>query len=143
MKYNSAMGPIARASRRKLRVLIVEDNALVAMDHAALIEYLGGEVVGTVDTGAAAVASATTLSPDAVLVDVELKGDVDGIDAAARISAACAAAIIFATARVDPATTRRMRLVSNHRPMVKPIGVTTLRDALIDAGLSDRLGPSN
>lgn len=154
MQYKPPAGPFAQAARtdddhrlrgthRKLRVLIVEDNALIAMDHTALIEYLGGEVVGVVDTDEAAIASASTLRPDTVLIDVELNGDIDGIDAAARIGAVCVAAIIFATARSDPATTRRMQLVSNHLPVVKPIGVATLRDALVAAGFSRGLDPLN
>src|SRR5437868_14497557 len=67
------------------RILIVEDETIVAMDLSATLRRLGYAVVGMVGTGAAAVEWAELHRPDLVLLDIRLKGPMDGIAAATTI----------------------------------------------------------
>ena len=69
----------------KTTILIVEDEAIVAADLAGKLEQLGYEVVGTAAKGEEAVESACRLKPEVVLMDIRLKGAMDGIEAAEAI----------------------------------------------------------
>ena len=66
----------------KSRILIVEDQAIVAIDIQSQLETLGYLVVGTAASAAEACQKAATLAPDLVLMDVHLGDAIDGIDAA-------------------------------------------------------------
>ena len=72
-------------SIRTPRVLIVEDEAVVAMDIRSQLQDLGYEVAETVSSGEEACERLPKLAPDLVLMDIELKGQMDGIEAAGRI----------------------------------------------------------
>ncbi len=113
-----------------LRVLIVEDDQLVAMDHKAVVAHLGGEVIGETDCGEEAVCLAEDLSPDVVMMDVRLHGALDGIDAAELISLRLGIPIVFVTAYGDPATRGRMDGVGTRAPVLKPASVSQIRDAI-------------
>jgi DNA-binding NarL/FixJ family response regulator len=124
--------PLSRAGRA-LRILVVEDDRLVAMDHSAVISYLGGEVVGETSCGEEAVCLAEDLNPDVVLMDIRLKGDIDGIDAAGLISLRLDTPIVFVTAYGDPLTFARVAELGLAEPVLKPASVAQLRDAILAA----------
>jgi CheY-like chemotaxis protein len=65
-----------------MRILIVEDEAISALALHLLVERLGHEVVGSVDTGEAAVESAGSAQPDLVLMDTRLRSAMNGVEAA-------------------------------------------------------------
>lgn len=67
------------------RILIVEDESIIAMDIAMQLRELGHQVVGQASSGEQAIDLAQRLRPDLVLMDVQLKGVMDGIDAAQTI----------------------------------------------------------
>jgi two-component system, response regulator PdtaR len=67
------------------RILIVEDEMFVAMDIELVVERTGHQVVGFAGTAERAVALAEELRPDLVLMDIRLRGERDGIDAAIEI----------------------------------------------------------
>jgi CheY-like chemotaxis protein len=113
-----------------LRVLIVEDDQLVAMDHKAVVAHLGGEVIGHTDCGEEAVCLAEDLSPDVVMMDVRLNGALDGIDAAELISLRLNIPIVFVTAYGDPVTRGRIDGVGTAAPVFKPASVSQIRDAI-------------
>ena len=113
-----------------VRVLIVEDDQLVAMDHKAVVAHLGGEVIGETDCGEEAVCLAEDLSPDVVMMDVRLHGALDGIDAAELISLRLGIPIVFVTAYGDPVTRGRMDGVGTSAPVLKPASVSQIRDAI-------------
>ena len=68
------------------RILIVEDEAITALDLKYSLEDLGYEIIDTVDTGQDAIDVAAEKVPDVVLMDIKLKGDMEGIEAAEVIS---------------------------------------------------------
>lgn len=88
----------------KLRFLIVEDEAIVARDiHMQLVE-LGYDPVGKASRGEEAVVLAGELRPDLVLMDIQLKGKMDGIAAAEAIRTQFSLPIVFLTASAESDT---------------------------------------
>ena len=103
------------------RILIVEDEALVAMDLGFRLEDLGYAICGTATTADEAVALAETQRPDLILMDVNLHGSRDGVDAAVDIRQKDhAARIIFVTAYSDPSTRDRMLKAGSNGIVAKP-----------------------
>jgi CheY-like chemotaxis protein len=85
----------------KLRVLVVEDEALVADYVADLVEEAGHEVVGIVATGEQALAFLQGGGIDLALLDIKLKGGITGIDVA-RVACSRSVAHVFITGSGDP-----------------------------------------
>ncbi len=102
------------------RILIVEDQAIVAIDIQSQLEGLGYRVVGIASSAVQACAMATAMAPDLVLMDIHLDSAADGIDAAERIRQEHGIPIVFLTAFVDPATLRRAQQVEPYGYIVKP-----------------------
>jgi diguanylate cyclase (GGDEF)-like protein len=112
------------------RILIVEDEAVTAMDLAAELRHLGYEVCGTEDTAEGAVAAAEREKPRLVLMDIRLGGNGDGIDAARQISGRHDAAVVFLTAHSDEETLARALAVSPYGYIVKPFRARELKVAV-------------
>lgn len=93
---------------RVLRVLIVEDEILIAMHLETLVKDMGLEVCGIVATGVGALDMAASMQPDIILMDVNLRGAMDGIEAARQVCDGSDTRIIFVTAYGDPQTLRRI-----------------------------------
>jgi CheY-like chemotaxis protein len=104
----------------KTTILIVEDEAIVAADLAAKLRQLGYEVAGIVSKGEEAVVLADSLRPDLVLMDIQLEGHTDGIEAAEAISSQLDLPIIYLTAHSDAATLARAKLSGPFGFILKP-----------------------
>lgn len=89
------------AASPRPRVLVVEDQALIALALSADLAGMGCDVVGRAASGEAAVEMARRLAPDTVVMDIHLAGRMTGIQAAAIIKAESAARLIFVTAFAD------------------------------------------
>lgn len=85
------------SAAKPLRVVIAEDDFLVATELARLVESLGSEVVATARDGGQAVEAIRTLSPDVALLDVQMR-PVGGLEAARRIRDECPVPVIMVTA---------------------------------------------
>lgn len=118
---------------RALRVVIAEDEALLAMDMQNMIYDAGGEVSGIALRAQDAITLAAALRPDVVLMDVQLMGDLDGIEAARVIKALRGVAVLFVTALGDPDTLFRMSQIVPTSPVIKPIVEEQLLDAILRA----------
>jgi PAS domain S-box-containing protein len=114
----------------KSRILVVEDQAIVAIDIQSQLESLGYLVVGTAASAAEACQKAATMAPDLVLMDVHLGDAIDGIDAAATIREQQGIPIVFLTAYVDSATIRRAQQVEPYGYIVKPFSQRDLHTTL-------------
>jgi PAS domain S-box-containing protein len=119
------------------RILVVEDEALVALDLEERLVRLGYHVVGRETSGLEAVAAAERTDPELVLMDIQLGGTLDGIDAAARIRQATGASILYLTAHADERTVSRAAATEPVGYLVKPIEDRQLRSAL-EVGLGRR-----
>jgi DNA-binding NarL/FixJ family response regulator len=89
------------------KILVVEDEAIVAKDLEYQLIKLGYDVVGCAVSFAGALEEAERLSPDLVLMDIQLRNKRDGIEAARLLRQHYGLAVIFMTAYSDPTTLRR------------------------------------
>lgn len=104
----------------KTSVLVVEDEALVAMDIKYTLEHLGYTVTGIATTGEEAIRAAGTQKPDAVLMDIVLGGGIDGIQAAAEIRNRFDIPVVYLTAYADEAKIERAKLTEPFAYIMKP-----------------------
>lgn len=103
-----------------VRVLVVEDESIVAMDLCNSLEKLGFAVVDRVDRGEDAILRAQKLRPDLVLMDIHLKGSMDGIAAATEIHQRFLLPVIFLTAFTDVETLERAQKSEPFGYILKP-----------------------
>lgn len=102
------------------KILIVEDEMLISMEIKQKLRAMGYEVVGQAITGESAIQKAGETKPDLILMDIRLKGEMDGITAAKRIIELYDFPIIFLTAHSDKATLERAIAVSPSGYLLKP-----------------------
>jgi CheY-like chemotaxis protein len=120
--------------KEKPRVLIVEDDAMIAWDMSLSLEAAGFQVCGIVSNGAAALERANAAVPDVVLMDVNLKEGMDGIETARAIRERQAGTpIIFVTGFGDPETSARIRAVNPNGYLLKPVMPEELEAAIVRA----------
>ncbi len=119
------------------RILIVEDEAITAMDLAAELSRLGYEVCGMEDTAEGAVNAVEKEKPALVLMDIRLGDSGDGIEAAQRIADRNDAAVVFLTAHSDEQTLARALATSPYGYIVKPFRARELKVA-VELALSKR-----
>jgi len=101
-------------------ILIVEDERLVAEDIKATLEDLGYEVVGITDRGKEAIEKVGEKEPDLVIMDIVLKGDMDGVEAADKIKSKFDIPVIYLTAYADDEKLKRAKITEPHGYIVKP-----------------------
>jgi CheY-like chemotaxis protein len=82
----------------KAKILIVEDESIVQLDLQRRLEQMGHDVVGVASRGDEAIAKATELKPDLVIMDVRLEGPMNGIEAARKIRAERGTPVVYVTA---------------------------------------------
>lgn len=111
-------------------ILIVEDEGIVALDLRRQLAEMGCTVVGTAASGTRAIEVAEQKRPDLVLMDVRLKGELDGIQAAKVISDRFGTQVIFLTALVDKETMERTTEVEGCGYLTKPFTGPGLRAAI-------------
>lgn len=116
--------------KTKTRVLVVEDEIVVAEDLQQRLVALGLEVVGAADTAVDAIRLATSTRPDVALMDIMLHGRPEGIDAAEYLRGELDIPIIYLTAHSDAATLERARLTDPSGYIVKPFADAQLRVAI-------------
>jgi len=110
------------------KVLVVEDEGLIAHDIATRVEALGHEVVGTVSTAEEAIEQAA--GADLVLMDIRIDGHRDGIAAAQEVRARHHVPVVFLTAHADRATLERAKAASPFGYIVKPLGPASLNTSI-------------
>lgn len=104
----------------KPSILIVEDENIVALDIESRLAQWGYSIAGQADRGEDAVQKASTLAPDLILMDIGLRGDMDGIEAAIQIRAQFDLPVIFLTAYATPSVLERAREAEPFGFVVKP-----------------------
>lgn len=110
-----------------LRVVIVEDEALIAEAVGDQLGKAGCRVLATISTGRAAVEAAATLDPDVILMDIRLHGNCDGIRAAELIQLQRPLPVVFVTANSDFATQQRARAAGAIGFLPKPFDLEGFR----------------
>lgn len=103
-----------------LRILIVEDEAITALDIEGILEDLGYTVVGSVDNGKDALNTVESENPNLILMDIKIKGEMDGIETAGLIWKEHKIPVIFLTSYSDEGTLSRAKLVQPFGYVLKP-----------------------
>jgi len=101
-------------------ILLVEDERIVAKDIERSVTGLGYKVAAIVQTGAAAFDKAREMKPDLILMDIKLKGEMDGIEAAGMIKDYYDVPIVYLTAFADDATLDRAKITEPFGYILKP-----------------------
>jgi len=108
------------AASNKIGILIVEDESIVAKDIQQSLKKLGYEVLGVCSTGEDAVVKAEQTKPSLVMMDIMLKGEMSGIDAAEQIRQKLDIPIIFLTAYADSSTLSKAKVTEPYGYIIKP-----------------------
>lgn len=102
------------------KILVVEDEKIVSKDIVNTLKRLGYFVVAAVSSGEEAIIKAADSQPDLILMDIRLKGKIDGIEAAEEIRAKHNIPVIYLTANADENTLQRAKLTEPFGYIVKP-----------------------
>lgn len=113
-------------------ILIVEDEVVISMALVQELQDRGHKVVGVAPTGAKAVKIACDKKPDVVLMDISLRGDMTGVEAAEQLRDCCGMSVVFMTGQNDPANRDRAQALPNALGyLVKPVRMEDL-DRLLE-----------
>ncbi len=130
----------------KTKILIVEDEGIIAKDIQHTLKQLGYTVPAIANSGEAAIEKAAQTRPDLVLMDIVLKGAMDGIEAATQIRDRFDIPIIFVTAYADEKMLKRARVTEPFGYLLKPFDErelhTNIQMALYKHRMESRLKES-
>jgi DNA-binding NarL/FixJ family response regulator len=116
--------------RPRLRIVVVENEGLVRLDTEQMLRSLGHEVVGSAHSAESAVREAEMKQPDVVLMDIQLEGARDGIDAAQEITNTLRIPCLFVSGCSNSETRSKALAVCASGYLIKPLTVSVLEQAL-------------
>src|ERR1041384_4480884 len=128
-RISTATGGGAEVAPQK-RLLVVEDECIVAFDLTVALEELGYTVVATAASSEEALRAAVEQCPDLVLMDINLAGRTDGIEAGCALRARHHIPLVYLTANVDSTTLSRALATEPDGYLVKPYNEHTLRTTI-------------
>ncbi|WP_347985916.1 EAL domain-containing protein [Methylomonas sp. AM2-LC] len=112
------------------RIMIVEDEGIIAMDIRKLLEGFGYQVVAIAFSGGQAISLAAEQKPDLIMMDIVLKGSMDGISAAQIIKDSLDIPVIFLTAYSDAATLQRAKTAGAYGYLIKPFRADEMHSSI-------------
>ncbi len=112
--------------QKPFKILLVEDEKFIAMLMEMELEEAGFTVCRQVATGESAVEAAEEENPHAILMDIRLAGELDGVDASMKIRAFSQVPIIFMTGYQDESTRERAKAVDPLAYLIKPVDIQEL-----------------
>jgi two-component system, cell cycle sensor histidine kinase and response regulator CckA len=128
------------------KILIVEDDGIIAEDISENLTRLGYEQMAIAHDGRSAVDMALEMRPDIVLMDIKLRGDLDGIQTAEQIRRRVRAPIVYLTANAEPDALQRAKMTEPFGYLLKPYKAQELRStiemALFKSQMEERLRES-
>jgi CheY-like chemotaxis protein len=114
----------------KYSVLIVEDERIVAKDLQKTLEGVGYDVLGIAASADEVFEHCARQVPDIVLMDIRIKGPVDGIDTAQQLLDRYGLHVIYLTAHADVASIDRAKRTKPHAYLLKPVKIAELQGAI-------------
>jgi len=112
------------------RIMVVEDDVIIASLIESRLKKIGYAVSGIFDTGEDAITGAAEQKPDLVLMDISLRGEIDGIDAASEISSCLDIPCVFLTSYSDRDTIERAKATEPDGFILKPFTDEALRSTI-------------
>jgi DNA-binding NarL/FixJ family response regulator len=128
--------------QQQLRIVVAEDEMIIALDMKRKLERLGHRVVSTVNSGAAAIAEARRLQPDLLVMDIGLKGPIDGVRAVNAIWKEKRIPVVFVSAYSDESTLHEVAQLRPAGIVMKPVAEGDL-PATIQSALAGSAPTSN
>lgn len=104
----------------KGRILVVEDEIIIAMEIADRLKSMGYEVLRIVSNGKNAIEAAQRDKPDLILMDIMIQGNIDGIETATKIRSISDIPVIYLTANADESTLERAKVSDAFGYLIKP-----------------------
>lgn len=130
----------------KAKILIVEDESIEAMSFEQTLKSFGYEVVGVASTGKEAIEKVSEFIPDLILMDIVLKGELDGIETADLINEKFDVPIVYMTAHPEESVVNRAKLTLPYGYILKPVNQSELKStielALYKHQMKDKLSKS-
>jgi len=117
------------------KVLIVEDESIIATDIQYILENSGFHVSDIVSTGEESIERASRMHPDVILMDIKLKGKIDGISAAENIYKQFRIPIVYVSAYGDERTIKKFKSIKCYGFLNKPFDENELK-TVIEAALT-------
>jgi len=114
----------------KTKILIVEDESIVAKDFPQRLRSLGYDVLSIASTGESAINQIEKNRPDIVLMDIKLKSGMDGIETAEHIHNRLDIPVVYLTAYADDRTLERAKITEPFGYIIKPVEDTELKSAI-------------
>jgi PAS domain S-box-containing protein len=128
------------------KILIVEDEGVVALSLQSILTKLGYTIIGNAITGDEAITLARERQPDVILMDIHIKGSLDGIQTTEKINEFSDVPVIYLTAYADDETVSRAIKTRSHSYLVKPVNqrelYSNIEFAIYKRRLKDRAGTS-
>ena len=119
-----------QGSKQIAKIMVVEDESIVAKDIQNRLKRLGYNVNDIVSSGEEAIRKAAETQPDLVLMDIVLKGEIDGIEAAKQINTLFNVPILYLTAYADDSTIQRAKITEPFGYILKPFQTKELHSAI-------------
>jgi len=113
-----------------MKILIVEDEFIIAMDLKNKLENLGYKVVGIENTAEQAIKKVAETIPNLILMDIKLKGEMDGIDATYKIWEHFKIPVVHLTAQSDNRTLERVKNSPSHGFLNKMVSTDDLKNII-------------
>lgn len=114
----------------KKKVLVVEDDLILNLLYESYFERLGFETEGELVYGKTAIELTKKISPDLIVMDISLEGDLDGIDAMLEIRKFSDVPVIYITGNSDPMHVKRAKETNYLDYLTKPIEFEDLKECL-------------
>ena len=119
-------------SAAKGKIMVVEDEGIVSIDIRNMLQKAGYSVAAVAFHGEEAITKAEQSSPDLILMDIGLRGEIDGIEAAKRIRDRLKIPVVFLTGFADDVTVAKAKEVDPSGFIIKPINEEELNRTLED-----------
>lgn len=112
------------------KILIIEDEAIISFGYRLQLEQMGLEVIGTARSSDEALELLARDRPDVIIMDVYIKGDLNGLELARRIHETDPIPVIFLTASTKPEIVEGIRALKGCHYLLKPIDTDSLSGLL-------------
>lgn len=112
------------------RIMLVEDNNILAMGMKAMLAKLGHEVVSIEKNGSEAISNAIQLKPDVIFIDIYLKDNTTGIKVVEELQNKIDAEFIYVTGNTDPDHLNQAKYTRHLDYLVKPVSLQVIKDTL-------------